>query len=448
MDQPHDLAASIRRRRVAGPGAWRISPTSTLSANATAFASKAAAPGRAATIGWSECSRGSKRSMPSDPLDVILITGDMTDAGRSAEWAEFLAALAAHPGLAERTLVLPGQPRRQRRRPRQPGAARPADSPGSGCARCARCRPSPRVQGDRVRVVERRRDSSATRWPPPCAPSMTAIAAFADSGGCALARSSGSGRTSFRWCCRPTPETASASSCSTPTPRRISPSPTRSAWSPPSRRGAPRRRPAVSRGPLDRRAAPPPRRVSEARQGVLGADRHGADQRQLVRAPAAAARPTDRRHARPPPHRLDRRLRRAAHRLGALAGHGRDGRPADLFPHPPICGAAPDGGLDACSRRRRVEIAGDPQARPAASTGEPVASSGAPSRSESQRLDGCCAQKVSSAIVIGTPMKAPKKPHRKVQKNTANSTSERRDRERAAGDPRLDIAADHELDDD
>lgn len=42
------------------------------------------------------------------PLDLVLITGDMTDAGRSAEWAEFFDILEAHPGLAERTLILPG----------------------------------------------------------------------------------------------------------------------------------------------------------------------------------------------------------------------------------------------------------------------------------------------------------------------------------------------------
>ena len=42
------------------------------------------------------------------PLDLILITGDMTDAGRSAEWAEFLDAVASHPRLAERVLILPG----------------------------------------------------------------------------------------------------------------------------------------------------------------------------------------------------------------------------------------------------------------------------------------------------------------------------------------------------
>ena len=42
------------------------------------------------------------------PLDLILITGDMTDAGRSGEWAEFFDILAGHPQLANRMLILPG----------------------------------------------------------------------------------------------------------------------------------------------------------------------------------------------------------------------------------------------------------------------------------------------------------------------------------------------------
>ncbi len=42
------------------------------------------------------------------PLDVVLISGDATDAGRSGEWAEFLDALAAHPAIAGRVLMLPG----------------------------------------------------------------------------------------------------------------------------------------------------------------------------------------------------------------------------------------------------------------------------------------------------------------------------------------------------
>ncbi len=42
------------------------------------------------------------------PLDVILITGDITDAGRSSEWAEFIDALSPYPHLAELMVVLPG----------------------------------------------------------------------------------------------------------------------------------------------------------------------------------------------------------------------------------------------------------------------------------------------------------------------------------------------------
>ena len=42
------------------------------------------------------------------PLDLVLITGDMTDAGRSAEWAEFFDIASGHPSLAERMLILPG----------------------------------------------------------------------------------------------------------------------------------------------------------------------------------------------------------------------------------------------------------------------------------------------------------------------------------------------------
>ena len=34
-----------------------------------------------------------------EPLDAILVTGDLTDAGRSAEWAEFFDAFAPHPQL-------------------------------------------------------------------------------------------------------------------------------------------------------------------------------------------------------------------------------------------------------------------------------------------------------------------------------------------------------------
>jgi hypothetical protein len=42
------------------------------------------------------------------PLHAILVTGDITDAGLSTEWAEFFDALAQFPRVAQRMLLIPG----------------------------------------------------------------------------------------------------------------------------------------------------------------------------------------------------------------------------------------------------------------------------------------------------------------------------------------------------
>ena len=63
------------------------------------------------------------------PFDTILITGDMTDAGISSEWAELLDALAAHPSLARPGVDAARQSRSQHRRPLQSGAHGPAHQP-------------------------------------------------------------------------------------------------------------------------------------------------------------------------------------------------------------------------------------------------------------------------------------------------------------------------------
>jgi hypothetical protein len=43
-----------------------------------------------------------------DPVDVVLLTGDLTDAGSSSEWAAFFDAIAPYPELAERMFAIPG----------------------------------------------------------------------------------------------------------------------------------------------------------------------------------------------------------------------------------------------------------------------------------------------------------------------------------------------------
>src|SRR5262249_23615089 len=52
----------------------------------------------------------------------------------------------------------------------------------------------------------------------------------------------------------------------------------------------------------------------------------------------------------------------------------------------------------------------------------PTRVEGAPNNSATQRLASCCSQIVSTAITIGTPIRAPAMPHSQVQKNTAHST--------------------------
>lgn len=44
----------------------------------------------------------------SAPLDRVLVTGDITDAGTRAEWLEFMRLLQPYPGLRERLLFVPG----------------------------------------------------------------------------------------------------------------------------------------------------------------------------------------------------------------------------------------------------------------------------------------------------------------------------------------------------
>ena len=62
-----------------------------------------------------------------NPLDLVLITGDITDAGRSAEWAEFFGALAQYPRFNQSRSLPPRQPRLECGRPCKPSASRSSD---------------------------------------------------------------------------------------------------------------------------------------------------------------------------------------------------------------------------------------------------------------------------------------------------------------------------------
>ena len=120
------------------------------------------------------------------PLDLVLITGDMTDAGRSSEWAEFFDILASHPDLAARALILPGN-----HDVNVVDRANPArlDLPFSPAKTLRKMRALSAIAAfgaDRLRVM---RDGAAEPGPTlaaTLAPQRAAIETFADRGGLRL----------------------------------------------------------------------------------------------------------------------------------------------------------------------------------------------------------------------------------------------------------------------
>ncbi len=117
-----------------------------------------------------------------DPLHAILITGDMTDAGLSTEWAEFFDAVARHTSLSHLIFVLPGNHDLN-----IVDRANPArlDLPSSRNKRLRKVRvltATAAIQGERVRVVDQEQGRLGDTLATALAPHLANIAAFADAG--------------------------------------------------------------------------------------------------------------------------------------------------------------------------------------------------------------------------------------------------------------------------
>lgn len=123
----------------------------------------------------------------SDPLDAVLITGDMTDAGRSPEWAEFLDALARHPSLMERCFILPGNHDVNIVDRANPARLELPGSPGKRLREMRALSAMAAVQGDRVSVFDKSRARIGETLAQALEPRRKEIGAFADKGGLRLA---------------------------------------------------------------------------------------------------------------------------------------------------------------------------------------------------------------------------------------------------------------------
>jgi 3',5'-cyclic AMP phosphodiesterase CpdA len=117
-----------------------------------------------------------------DPLDIILISGDMTDAGRATEWAEFLDAVAQRPALAERMIILPGNHDLNIVDRLNPARLDLPFSPGKRLRQMRALSVITAVQGQRVRVVDPRSGKLERTLAEGVAPYRQQITAFADSG--------------------------------------------------------------------------------------------------------------------------------------------------------------------------------------------------------------------------------------------------------------------------
>jgi hypothetical protein len=124
-----------------------------------------------------------------NPLDFILITGDMTDAGRSAEWSELLKAFAVYPRLAERILTLPGNHDLNIVDRANPARLDLPMSPNRKLRRLRFLSGVDALHGERVRLVDQIGGRVASSLSEALRPHYQEIARFADVGRPRLSRS-------------------------------------------------------------------------------------------------------------------------------------------------------------------------------------------------------------------------------------------------------------------
>ena len=260
----------------------------------------------------------------SEPLDLVLISGDMTDAGISAEWAEFLEIVEAYPDLAQRTLILPGNHDVNIVDRANPARLDLPFSPVKTLRKMRALSAIAAVQGGRARVASFEGETRGPALAAALEPRRAALEAFADTGGLRP-----SARLARLWSdlfplILP-PEEEDGLGVALLNSNADTNFSFTNALGLITAGQAQRLTAALDAYPKARwivASAPPPRRVSDARRGVLRAGRNRAHQWQLVSARLEALLRARRGYARPSPHRLDRLLREHQDRLGPLAGDG------------------------------------------------------------------------------------------------------------------------------
>lgn len=180
MDQPQNLNAFDDRSTATRT--WRVAHLSDLHAVAERYGFRIES-GRAGPRGNDVLARLLKQLdaiHKSNPIDVLLISGDMTDAGRSTEWAEFLDQMSRYPALAERTLILPGNHDLNVVDRANPARLELPNSPQKPLRQMRTLSGMEFVQGTRVHVFDRETGRVGTTLSEALKPHRDLIAAFSD----------------------------------------------------------------------------------------------------------------------------------------------------------------------------------------------------------------------------------------------------------------------------
>jgi hypothetical protein len=116
------------------------------------------------------------------PVDVVLISGDVTDAGIAGEWTEFFDMIAPYPKLVQKMLILPGNHDINIVDRSNPARM---DLPGSPNIRLRQLRmlsAMDAVQGKRVKIIDRKTHKLGKSLDEALEPHRGVIARFADTG--------------------------------------------------------------------------------------------------------------------------------------------------------------------------------------------------------------------------------------------------------------------------
>lgn len=182
MDQPRDFEDFDDE--VSGRPVWRVAQLSDLHAVGSTFEFRIEA-GRRGPRGNEKIETALaalSRAHADEAVDLVLMSGDMTDCGRSAEWAEFFAILDRYPDLRERCLMLPGNHDLNVVDRTNPARLELPTSIGKSLRQMRALSAMAAVQGDRVLVMDRRSGRFARTLTTALAPHREDIAAFADTG--------------------------------------------------------------------------------------------------------------------------------------------------------------------------------------------------------------------------------------------------------------------------